>query len=96
MRVIRPPLSGPPDTCASRLPSAPRARRRGPRSADALHRRSQVHLEHVSPQGIGSADSEPTMPSRKIVPFNIIILDHINLRGFIRHNGELQGHLDLK
>ena len=35
------------------------------------------------------------MPSREIAPFNNIILDHINLRGFISHNGELQGDLDL-
>ena len=66
-----------------------------PCPADAFLRRSQVHREHVSPQGIGSADSEPAMPSRNLAPFNHIILDHVNLRGFIRHNAELQGHLEL-
>ena len=74
---------------------ASRSRRRGPRSADALLRRSQVHREHVSPQGMGSADSEPAMPSRNFAPFNNIILDHVNLRGFITHSAELQGHVEL-
>ena len=67
----------------------------GPRSADALHRRSQVHLEHVSPQGIGSADSQPTMPSRNFALFNSIILDHVNVRGLASHKCELNGHLEL-
>ena len=35
------------------------------------------------------------MPSRKLAPFNLIILDHVNVNGFINHNCELQGHLDL-
>ena len=45
----------------------------------------EVPLADVSPQGIGSADSEPIVPSRKTALFHSIILDHVNVRGFVRH-----------
>lgn len=80
---------------AERLPGmshAKRKRRRGPRSFDAVLLRSRLASHtHTSPQGDGRRYSRPTSPF-ELAGFTIL---HVNVRGFISHQHELQASIRL-
>ncbi len=100
--LVRPPGTESP----SILVVPRRTRRRGPRSAEATARRSRCHGEipgreaaadlprsqachdYISPGGAGEAGAPPSV-------FSDFIIEHLNIRGFVSHKTELEGHLKL-
>ena len=83
--VVRPPGTSSVSACPRRT------RRRGPRSMESRLSRSQALQRRIHCEG------DLLCQSRSISPysFDSFIIDLINIRGFVSHAAELNGHLKL-